>query len=58
MAGDARYKAFTTGDLYPYLETGEIFICPSVPKGAPESTSDVFGFDSAFEKPGAKINAL
>jgi len=52
LQGDRDYKAFTTGDLYPYLETGEVFVCPSVPKGRPEvaiaNGTEVFGFDSDY----------
>jgi prepilin-type N-terminal cleavage/methylation domain-containing protein/prepilin-type processing-associated H-X9-DG protein len=40
MKGDIRYKAFTTGDLYPFLKSGDVFVCPGVPKsGEPPSAA-------------------
>jgi prepilin-type N-terminal cleavage/methylation domain-containing protein/prepilin-type processing-associated H-X9-DG protein len=56
LRGDLRYKAFTTGNLYPFLKNGEVFVCPAIPKtgrppvppGGKEYPDRVFGFDSHY----------
>jgi prepilin-type N-terminal cleavage/methylation domain-containing protein/prepilin-type processing-associated H-X9-DG protein len=45
LRGDKRTKAFTTGDLYPFLKSCDVFVCPGIPKKGPPKVSDPFGFD-------------
>jgi prepilin-type N-terminal cleavage/methylation domain-containing protein/prepilin-type processing-associated H-X9-DG protein len=54
LKGDPRFKAFTTGDLYPFLKSGDVFCCPGIPKtGAPPSAATspygVSGFDPKYK---------
>jgi prepilin-type N-terminal cleavage/methylation domain-containing protein/prepilin-type processing-associated H-X9-DG protein len=54
MKGDPRYKAFTTGDLYPFLKNGDVFCCPGIPKtGAPSSVATsplgICGFEAKYK---------
>jgi prepilin-type N-terminal cleavage/methylation domain-containing protein/prepilin-type processing-associated H-X9-DG protein len=45
LQGDKKTKAFTTGDLYPFLKSGDVFACPGIPKAIPPKNPDAFGFD-------------
>jgi prepilin-type processing-associated H-X9-DG protein/prepilin-type N-terminal cleavage/methylation domain-containing protein len=46
LKGDRKTKAFTTGDLYPFLKSADVFVCPGIPKvGPPPDDPDYFGFD-------------
>jgi prepilin-type processing-associated H-X9-DG protein/prepilin-type N-terminal cleavage/methylation domain-containing protein len=48
LKGDRRYKAFTTGDLYPFLKNGDVFVCPGIPKTGAPANSTPFGFDKMY----------
>jgi prepilin-type N-terminal cleavage/methylation domain-containing protein/prepilin-type processing-associated H-X9-DG protein len=48
LRGDPKTKAFTTGDLYPFLKSGDVFVCPGIPKTGPPKNLDCFGFDSHY----------
>jgi prepilin-type N-terminal cleavage/methylation domain-containing protein/prepilin-type processing-associated H-X9-DG protein len=48
LRGDLKTKAFTTGDLYPFLKSADVFGCPGIPKTGPAKNPDCFGFDSHY----------
>jgi hypothetical protein len=53
LKGKKKTKAFTTGILYPFLKSGDVFVCqgipktgrPPVPQGGKEYADRVFGYD-------------
>jgi prepilin-type N-terminal cleavage/methylation domain-containing protein/prepilin-type processing-associated H-X9-DG protein len=51
LKGDPKTKAFTTGDLYPFLKSVDVFCCPGIPKtGTPPSAKNmvISGFDPDY----------